>query len=50
MKVASYPFEGVLPEGLKVQGAILSDQIKSLDWKSRKAEFICTLPRYVTIF
>lgn len=32
-----YPFEVVLPEGLPTRGAILSDQVKSLDWRSRKA-------------
>jgi len=30
---------------LPVRGAILSDQIKSLDWKVRKAELICKLPK-----
>jgi mRNA interferase MazF len=39
-----YPFEVVLPAGLAVTGAILSDQIKSLDWRARHATFICTLP------
>jgi mRNA interferase MazF len=32
-----YPFEVVLPEGSKVRGAILADQLKSLDWRARKA-------------
>ena len=36
-KVKGYPFEVELPEGLKVSGAILADQIKSLDWRARKA-------------
>ena len=35
--VKGYPFEVVLPKGGKVQGAILSDQMKSLDWRARKA-------------
>ncbi len=35
-----YPFEVILPEGLKVKGVILSDQLKSLDWEIRKAAFI----------
>ena len=30
-----YPFEVILPTGLKVQGVILADQIKCLDWKGR---------------
>ena len=47
-QIKGYPFEVILPEGLKVQGAILSDQIKCLDWKSRKTEFICKLPQDIT--
>ena len=39
-KVKGYPFEVALPPGLPVGGVILADQIKSLDWKMRKAEFI----------
>jgi mRNA interferase MazF len=30
----------VLPPGAAVEGAILSDQIKSLDWRVRKARRI----------
>lgn len=39
-----YPFEVSLPEGLPIQGVALSDQAKSLDWRARKASFICSLP------
>ena len=39
-----YPFEALIPSGLPVAGAILSDQVKSLDWRVRNAELICTLP------
>ena len=39
-----YPFEVLLPAGLPVAGAVLSDQVKSLDWHARGAELICTLP------
>jgi mRNA interferase MazF len=39
-----YPFEVFLPENLTVEGVILADQVKSLDWQSRKAVYICTLP------
>jgi len=42
--IKGYPFEVVLPEGLPVSGAVLSDQVKSLDWQVRNAELICTLP------
>jgi len=43
-QVKGYPFEVLLPQGLGVEGAILSDQIKSLDWRVRKARRIGTLP------
>jgi mRNA interferase MazF len=43
-QVKGYPFEVKIPDGLEVSGAILSDQVKSLDWKARKAEFACELP------
>jgi mRNA interferase MazF len=39
-----YPFEVAIPAGLEVSGAILSDQVKSLDWKVREARFGCRLP------
>jgi len=44
-QVKSYPFEVLIPEGFKVSGVILSDQVKSLDWKVRKAEFAGKLPK-----
>ncbi|MEI6826218.1 MAG: endoribonuclease MazF [Desulfuromonadales bacterium] len=43
-QIKGYPFEVAVPNGLAVGGAILSDQVKSLDWRIRKAEFICKLP------
>ena len=43
-QVKGYPFEVLVPVGLPVAGAILSDQVKSLDWRARNAELICTLP------
>jgi mRNA interferase MazF len=38
-RVKGYPFEVPLPPGSGVAGVVLSDQIKSLDWKARRAEF-----------
>lgn len=43
-QVKGYPFEVAIPQGLDVSGVILADQIKSLDWKSRNAEFYCNAP------
>jgi len=39
-----YPFEVRIPPRLRVTGVVLADQIKSLDWRVRQAEFICALP------
>lgn len=43
-EVKGYPFEVRIPPRMDVSGAILSDQVKSLDWREVKAEFICQLP------
>jgi mRNA interferase MazF len=43
-----YPFEVALPSGSAVQGVILSDQVKSLDWRARQADLIETIPPQVT--
>ncbi|MBI4188486.1 MAG: endoribonuclease MazF [Chloroflexi bacterium] len=43
-QIKGYPFEVLIPEGLPLTGAILSDQVKSLDWRARNAELICALP------
>ena len=39
-----YPFEVLIPEGAEMRGVILADQVKSLDWKARRARFCCTVP------
>lgn len=41
-----YPFEVKLASG-KVSGVILADQVKSLDWRIREAEFIVKAPSIV---
>ena len=48
-QVKGYPFEVMIPSGLKVTGVILSDQVKSLDWKIRNAEFCDKLPEEVVL-
>ncbi len=42
-KVKGYPFEVLIPESSKTTGVVLSDQVKSLNWKIRNAEYICKL-------
>ena len=44
-----YPFEVLIPEGLGVEGVVLSDQVKNLDWQARRAEYVCELPQYAII-
>jgi len=43
-QIKGYPFEVILPEGLAVGGAVLADQVRSLDWHARRAARICELP------
>jgi mRNA interferase MazF len=48
-QIKRYPFEVRIPSGFKVSGAILSDQIKSLDWKIRNTEFYDKLPEHIIL-
>ena len=43
-----YPFEVQIPDGHRVSGVVLADQVKSLDWRARGAEVIQHLPEEVT--
>jgi mRNA interferase MazF len=43
-RVKGYPFESPLPAGLPIQGVVLSDHLRSLDWQTRRAEHICRVP------
>ena len=43
-QVKGYPFEVAIPEGPGVNGVILADQVKSLDWRRRNATIIARLP------
>ncbi len=46
--VKGYPFEVAISEGLGVSGVVLADQVKSLDWRARRAEIKEKLPSEVT--
>jgi len=39
----------MIPSGLKVTGVVLADQVKSLDWKIRNAEYCDKLPEAVVL-
>jgi mRNA interferase MazF len=43
-RVKGYPFEVILPQRLPVQGAVLSDHVKSADWEKRKVQWIAHAP------
>jgi len=39
-----YPFEVEIPKGLKVTGVILSDQVRTIDWKARNVKIVDHAP------
>jgi mRNA interferase MazF len=43
-QIKGYPFEVTVPAGCGVEGAILADHVKSLDWKARRATKIGRVP------
>lgn len=42
-KIKGYPFE-VQCSTRKISGAVLSDQIRTVDWKARPIKYICESP------
>lgn len=47
-RVKGYPFEVLLPSGLPIEGAVLSDSVRSIDWHARKAQRACSVPQLIT--
>ena len=43
-QIKGYPFEVRIPEGLKASGAVLADQVKSMDWRARGASLLSRVP------
>ena len=43
-QIKGYPFEVMIPDGNLIRGVVLADQIRSLDFNSRKVQFISKLP------
>lgn len=39
-----YPFEVPLPEGLAIEGVVLADHVKSLDWRAREVKRAGSIP------
>lgn len=48
-KEKGYPFEVKLPNGLPIEGVILTDQVKSLDWKARQFDIKGKAPKEIVI-
>ena len=46
-QVKGYPFEVRIPGDFKVQGVLLCDQVRSVDWRARKADFADRVPAAV---
>lgn len=46
-QVKGYAFEVLVPPGFAVAGAILADQVKSMDWTNRNTTYLCTLPVHI---
>lgn len=42
-QVKGYPFEVLIEANADVSGAVLSDQVKALDWRARNAKFKGTI-------
>ncbi len=43
-RVKGYPFEVPIRGRMEVAGAVLSDEMRTMDWRALKAELICRLP------
>lgn len=43
-RVKGYPFEVLFPPEAKVDGVVLADQLKSLDWRARRAKRFAVAP------
>jgi len=48
-RVKGYPFEVPLPKESEIQGVVLSDQIKNLDFTVRDISFICKVDNDVLV-
>lgn len=42
--VKDYPFEVVI-KSPKINGVVISDQVRALAWKDRKADFVAKIPK-----
>ncbi|TCS72507.1 type II toxin-antitoxin system PemK/MazF family toxin [Effusibacillus lacus] len=45
--IKGWPYEVVLPDGLACSGAVLVDQVRSFDWRARRARVIGQAPKHI---
>jgi mRNA interferase MazF len=45
-RVKNYPLEVPVPDGGKIADVVLADQVKSLSWEKRNADFAEAAPRH----
>jgi mRNA interferase MazF len=43
-RVKGYPFEVRIPPGCPIQGVVLADQLRTIDWRARRAKVASQLP------
>lgn len=46
-RARGWPFEVSLPPSAKMEGVVLVDQVKVVDWRARKARVLCSCPEAV---
>lgn len=46
-QIKNYPFEVELPNNLVIKGVILTDQVKTIDWRTRKLNIKAQAPKEV---
>lgn len=46
-RVRGWPFEVALPAGFEVQGVVLADQLRTVDWRARGARLAAEAPGMV---
>lgn len=44
-QIKGYPFEVALPSGLAISGVVLTDQVKSLNWRARNFQVLEKAPQ-----
>jgi mRNA interferase MazF len=46
-KIKGYPFEVHIPDSMDIEGVILADQVRTMDWRERKIRFASSAPSAV---